>query len=491
MNESAEQSVLKSLPACDPQDDPSNAKRRLLADAIGSPFFWAGILPLLDAGLILASVVVIGHQRLGHTPGHFLRDGSLPSFLIFTVCLLVGAGVSGAYRKPNRLRSLSAAAEFILGVSLATLAGMFVIYVVFFGEQERVAQESRSVLLLGAIAFIPLSLGLRLFCERLLQKLSHSRPYLLIGTAKSLGEFCETYKFTGLPNPTVSMPLSGMPSGAGESGPGAGSPKFWDEVGRRFEGIILTEPPEEIDAGLIDLLVRMHFSELPVLTLNSFYANAWRQVPTLNLNAAWVFEQDFSLAERSYYRFVKRFFDMFFSFVLLVILSPLMLLVSVLIKLDSPGTVHYRQSRVGQNRRVFTIYKFRTMMDKSDGAAALGGLETDRVTRVGRVLRRLRLDELPQLFNVLKGEMSLIGPRPEWTLLADGYEKEIPFYHLRHLVKPGVTGWAQLNLDHGASVKGTLEKLRYDLYYIQFYSPVLDLEIFLKTMLHVVSFKGR
>ena len=131
------------------------------------------------------------------------------------------------------------------------------------------------------------------------------------------------------------------------------------------------------------------------------------------------------------------------------------------------------------------------MLEKSDEVAALSGVAEDRVTRIGRTLRRLRLDELPQLLNVLKGEMSLIGPRPEWKLLADRYEKEIPFYHLRHLVKPGVTGWAQLNIDHGATVKGTLEKLRYDLYYIQFYSPVLDLEIFLKTMLHVVSFKGR
>ena len=488
MNESVEQSVLKNLPVNDPLNAPGTVKRRLLADAIGSPFFWAGILPLLDAGLILASVLFIGRQRLGFSPKEIVRDGTLPSFLIFTVCLLIGAGISGAYRKPSRLRSLSAAAEFILGVSLATLAAMFVIYVVFFGAQEQVAQESRSVLLLGTMLFIPLSLALRMFCERLLQKLSHSRPYLLIGKAKSLGEFGETYKYTGLPNPTVSMPLS---VGTEESGPSAGSPMFWSEVGRRFEAVILTEPPEEIDAGLIDRLVRMHFSELPVLTLNSFYATAWRQVPTLNLNATWVFEQDFSLAERSYYRFVKRLFDMFFSFVLLVILSPLMLLVAVLIKLDSAGAILYRQSRVGQNQRVFTICKFRTMIEKSDEVAALDGVAEARVTRVGRILRRLRLDELPQLLNVLKGEMSLIGPRPEWTLLADRYEKEIPFYHLRHLVKPGVTGWAQLNIDHGASVKGTLEKLRYDLYYIQFYSPVLDLEIFLKTMLHVVSFKGR
>ena len=483
--------VLGKHSANDPTDGPVNSKRRLMADAIGSLFFWRGVLPLLDACLILASVVFVASERLGHSPSVILSEGTLPSFLIFTACLLIGAGVSGAYRKPNRLRSLSAAAEFILGVLLATLAAMFVIYVVFFGEQQHIAQESRSVLLVGAIVFIPLALMLRLFFERMLHQLSSSRPYLLIGKAKSLEEFSETYKFTGLPNPTISMPLVEHFEGGGAAGPTAGSPMFWDEVGRLFEGVILTEPPGEIDARLIDRLVRMHFSELPVYTLNSFYANAWRQVPTLNLNAAWVFEQDFSLAERSYYRFVKRIFDMFFSFALVVLFSPVMIFLALLIKVESKGPAFFRQSRVGQNRRVFTIFKFRTMIEKSDEVADLSGVAEDRVTRVGGVLRRLRLDELPQLINVLKGEMSLIGPRPEWKLLVDRYEQEIPFYHLRHLVKPGVTGWAQLNIEHGASVKGTLEKLRYDLYYIQFYSPVLDLEIFLKTMLHVISFKGR
>lgn len=489
--ESAEPSSPEGLPASGSAAGPGRVRRPRMADAIGSPFFWRGVLPLIDTGLIFACVVFVGRQRLGHSPGEFMHDGTLPSFLIFTASLLVGAAVSGAYRKPHRLRSLSAAAEFILGVSLGTLAAMFVIYVVFFGEQQRVAQESRSVLLLAAALFIPVSLGIRMVFERVLEKLSRDRPYLLIGKPRSLSEFSETYKFIGLGNPTVSMPLSDVPEGAGDPGLEPGSPAFWNEVGRQFEGIVLTDPPEEIGADLIDRLVRMHFTVLPVFTLNSFYANAWRQVPTLNLNAAWVFEQDFSLAERSYYRFVKRIFDVFFSFSLLVAFLPLMVLLAVLVKLDSAGPVFYRQSRVGQNRRVFTIYKYRTMQEKSDEGPDYTGLGDARVTRMGRIIRRLRLDELPQLLNVVRGDMSLIGPRPEWSRLAARYEKEIPFYHLRHLVKPGVTGWAQLNITHGASIRGTLEKLRYDLYYIQFYSPVLDLEIFLKTILHVVSFKGR
>lgn len=458
-----------------------------MADAIGSAFFWKGVVPALDAFVLFACVVVIGYQRLGYTAGEFFREGQMTSFLIFTSCLLIGAIISGAYRKPQRLRSLSAAAEFILSVVIATFAAMFIIYVVFFGQQ-RIAQESRSVFLLAAMVFIPLSLGMRLIFEGLLEKLSLDRPYLLIGKPESLSAFSETYKFTGLRNPTVSMALSEVSDSTGGD---PGSPGFWNEVGRKFEGIILTDSPEDIGEPLTDRLVRMHFSVLPVFTLNSFYASTWRQVPTLNLNAAWVFEQDFSLAERSYYRFVKRLFDIFFSFVLLLLLLPLMVFLAFLVKLDSAGPVFYRQSRIGQNRRVFTIYKFRTMIEKSDEGRDYEGLGDARITRMGRIIRRLRLDELPQLLNVLRGEMSLIGPRPEWTRLVARYETEIPFYHLRHLVKPGVTGWAQLHLTHGADVKGTLEKLRYDLYYIQFYSPILDLEIFLKTMLHVVSFKGR
>jgi exopolysaccharide biosynthesis polyprenyl glycosylphosphotransferase len=467
---------------------PVGIRRGVLADAFSGPFFWTFVLPILDSLVLLACLLVSTRVRLGYLPGGEEGRGGWISYIIYGLCVLYGIAVCGAYRKPVHLRRLSAAAEFILGTALATAGALFIIYVVFLGT-EKVVQESRAVLLLSSAAFIPAALITREIISRIHNRLARSRPYLLIGREDSLREFSSTYAGTGLKNPVISMKIENLPSPV--DGMPGGSPLFWNEVGLRYEAVILTEPPERISPVLIEKLVRMHFSQLPVLTLNAFYSLMWRQVPTLHLNPSWVFEQDFSLAERSHYCFIKRGVDILLSFFLLAGLLPLLVLIAMAIKLDSRGPVLFRQSRVGRNRRIFPIMKFRTMVVGADAGPAYTSGCDPRVTRVGRILRKLRIDEVPQLFNVLSGDMSLIGPRPEWERLVSVYEKQIPFYHLRHLVKPGITGWAQLNFRYGESLEDAMEKLRFDLYYIRFYSPVLDLEIVLKTVLHILSIRGR
>ena len=474
----------------EPTVAPEGIRRGGMADVFFAPFFWAFVLPIFDSLLLFSCVLVSNRVRLGYLPGLDDSRGGSISYLIYGLCILCGAAICGAYRKPVHLRRLSEAAEFILGISLATGGALFIIYVVFLGT-EKVVQESRAVLLLSSAAFVPTVLVSREIIYRIFSRLARTRPYLLIGRPDSLEEFSAAYASTGLKNPLIPMRIEDLPAGAEVGDTPAGSPSFWEEVGTRFEAVILTEPPEKISGVLIEKLVRMHFSQLPVLTLNAFSSLTWRQVPTLHLNPTWVFEQDFSLAERSHYRFIKRGFDIFLSFLLLVALLPLIVLVAAAIKLDSCGPVLFLQPRVGRNRRVFSIWKFRTMAVGSDAGPAYTAGCDPRITRAGKILRKLRADEIPQLFNVLAGDMSLIGPRPEWVRLVQAYEKEIPFYHLRHLVKPGITGWAQLNFRYGESLQDAMKKLRFDLYYIRFYSPVLDLEIVLKTMLHVLSFRGR
>jgi lipopolysaccharide/colanic/teichoic acid biosynthesis glycosyltransferase len=151
----------------------------------------------------------------------------------------------------------------------------------------------------------------------------------------------------------------------------------------------------------------------------------------------------------------------------------------------------FQQTRVGRERQLFTIYKFRTMTSR--GPATPDDMYTrahdPRITGLGRWLRKLRLDELPQLWNVLRGDMSLIGPRAEWVRCVEQYEQKIPFYHFRHLVKPGITGWAQVNYPYGESDEDAIEKLKYDLYYIRHYSVKLDAMIVLKTI-HTMLFGG-
>jgi lipopolysaccharide/colanic/teichoic acid biosynthesis glycosyltransferase len=202
----------------------------------------------------------------------------------------------------------------------------------------------------------------------------------------------------------------------------------------------------------------------------------------------------FQLARISPYHYVKRLFDIFLSALLLLVLWPVLLVTTLIVWMESGRTAIFRQPRVGRESQLFTMFKLRTMRDETAGEDEVNIYTREgdpRITRAGRWLRKLRLDELPQLFNVLLGDMSLIGPRAEWIKCAERYEQKIPFYHFRHLVKPGITGWAQVNYPYGESDEDAIEKLKYDLYYIRHYSLKLDAMIVLKTVHTVLFGKGR
>lgn len=191
------------------------------------------------------------------------------------------------------------------------------------------------------------------------------------------------------------------------------------------------------------------------------------------------------------YAKLKRVGDLVGIALALPVLAPLLLIAAVLIRVDSPGPVLFRQKRMGYRGHTFTVFKLRTMMrdapPEDDRAAAMTRSNDDRVTRVGKFLRRYRIDELPQVINILRGEMSWIGPRPEAVPLSLWYEKELPFYRYRHIVRPGITGWAQVNQGHVAEVDDVLWKLRYDFYYVKNYSFWLDLLIVARTIKTVLS----
>ena len=195
------------------------------------------------------------------------------------------------------------------------------------------------------------------------------------------------------------------------------------------------------------------------------------------------------LPARGYFH-LKGLADFLTAFAVLPVALPVMAAVAVAIRIDSPGPAIFRQKRVGHAGRNFTVYKFRTMhmVGRDDTrSAAITGDGDDRVTRVGRALRKARIDELPQLFNILKWQMSWIGPRPEAAILSHWYTSEIPFYRYRHVVKPGISGWAQVNQGHVAEVTEVHRKLQYDFYYIKYFSPWLDVLIVFKTIKTMLS----
>jgi sugar transferase (PEP-CTERM system associated) len=188
---------------------------------------------------------------------------------------------------------------------------------------------------------------------------------------------------------------------------------------------------------------------------------------------------------------IKRLSDIVLPVVGLVFLSPLFALLAALIKLDSPGPVFYRQTRVGLGGQPYEIWKFRTMCQDAEKNGARWASENDpRISRVGRWMRKYRFDELPQLINVLKGEMSLVGPRPERPIFVSKLREQIPYYDLRHTVRPGITGWAQTQFRYGASVEDSHIKLQYDLYYVKNFSLALDARIIAYTIGVVLSRDG-
>lgn len=228
-----------------------------------------------------------------------------------------------------------------------------------------------------------------------------------------------------------------------------------------------------------------------VSDLSTYFERMLGQIRIDQLHPGWlIFGKGFN---HSIYRNIaKRLFDIVCSCVLLALAAPLMIVTAICIALESRGPILYRQERVGQNGKTFSVLKFRSMQvdAEKNGAPQWAAAKDARVTRVGSIIRRYRMDEFPQLVNVLKGEMSLVGPRPERPFFVEQLTVEIPFYALRHTVKPGVTGWAQVRYEYGASIEDALQKLQYDLYYVKNHSLFLDLLVLLETVGVVLSGRG-
>ncbi|WP_449246179.1 TIGR03013 family XrtA/PEP-CTERM system glycosyltransferase [Desulfarculus baarsii] len=241
----------------------------------------------------------------------------------------------------------------------------------------------------------------------------------------------------------------------------------------------------------LEELLRCRMAGVPVLTGEDFYEQIAGRILAERINPSWlIYSTGFrtSLLRLA----AKRAMDLLLAALGLILSAPLTLLVALAVRLDSKGPIIYRQERVGQNNRVFTILKFRSMtVGAEDGSGPVWAQENDpRVTRVGRIIRVLRLDEIPQMWNVLRGDMSFVGPRPERPVFVEQLSAKLPYYRQRHNIKPGITGWAQLCHPYGASVAAALEKLNYDLYYIKHTNLTLDIQIIIQTVKVMITGGG-
>jgi exopolysaccharide biosynthesis polyprenyl glycosylphosphotransferase len=454
--------------------------------------------------LIYGTISYLRGDAFYSTPLQFLVVDLLQLVVIIQAIFIVGG-----YSRATEARSLTYTAEHILAVTTALAVGSLLIYVAATFDQSM--KPSRGVLLLSFVAFLPLSIFYRrAFAERISSSAA-KRAFLIIGSGKVATAFYEAYQGSSNRQQLEFVDPDGQR--VGERIAGAHSPVIQGNcedkltnLDHRYSGVIVAERSERLGKGLVEKLVRTQFHRARVYTLESFYEAHWRHVPLHAIDPVWPLQMGFQLARNSPYHYLKRLFDLVFSTVLLVIFAPLFAIIALLIWMDrkresSSDVIHgdqrrpiiFRQERVGRANQTFVAYKFRTMvMNSTEEPGDIYTRKNDpRVTRLGRWLRKLRLDELPQLFNVFRGEMSLIGPRAEWVRCAERYEKAIPFYHFRHLVKPGITGWAQVNYPYGESDEDAIEKLKYDLYYIRNYSLTLDAMIVLKTVHTVLFSKGR
>lgn len=446
------------------------------------------LLFLLDAASLVLAFNVLAWLRGISPTGHWLLLPLVGPLIFLTIAIHLVDG----YKERTDMLSLDYTSLHAIAVAAATVATLLLTFAVIPANFP--LQGSRLVILLGFGVMLPLTLGCRRFLHLRWLRRHRLRHLLYIGPPSSCEAFhaeCAHHAF----DRKVIFAIAGDGSVAP---PLAGSLEVRPieeclvaiKKGKiDVEAIVVPDAAFELPPELSDALLGLYFSGVPTYTVELFHQIYWRKISLVQLNQAWLFRDGFQMAREPVFVRLKRLFDILISALGLIVAAPVILLCALAIRISDGAPAFFRQRRVGRNRSRFILVKLRTMREASAHAPSVS--DDDRITPIGRFLRATRLDELPQLWNVLRGEMSLIGPRAEWEELVDSYERQIPCYHFRHLVKPGITGWAQVNHPYGVTLDNTMRKLEYDLYYIRHFSFVLDASILLKTV-HIMLFgKGR
>lgn len=321
-------------------------------------------------------------------------------------------------------------------------------------------------------------------------KLTHPLRILLVGVDRA-GKVRQLLA-EGLPQAEIIGYVGERDQGP-DAGPCLGPPFLALDIAQEKKAtMILLLPDAPIDDDIAHELLEAKLRGTMVVDIRSFYEHVVQRLPLSQLTDEWLLQTEgFSLNTRGSLRRLKRALDMLISLLLLIPATPIMLLTALIVRLESPGPVIYKQDRVGLFEKEFTVYKFRSMRADAEKDGAVWASAGDaRVTRFGRFIRKVRIDELPQIWNILKGDMSFIGPRPERMAFVQKLKETIPYYSLRHTIKPGLTGWAQVCYPYGASEEDARRKLEYDLYYIKNMSLLLDINIVFKTIGVVLFPKG-
>lgn len=442
---------------------------------------------LFDAFLLFVAVMVVfGLQSKLDAD---LVAAVVPSAMAFAVTMMILNGALGLYRTGfgGNFRDTLMRVGMSIALSIPVAYGIF--QVLPWGEFAHDAVEINVVVLLGFVVAV------RGFAVRRVGAGVLVKRIMVIGTGADA--VAVEHALTHPANSSLQV-VGFYPAGPGED------VRVDPKRIVHFDGNLLAAANhlrvneiivalKERRGGVIPLreLLDCKMAGIKVLDLSSFFERVRGQVRIDSLRASWLiygegFRQGWGRT------LVKRVFDIVVSLLLLVLATPVMILAAIMIAIEDGAPVFYRQERVGLGGRLFKVTKFRSMRRDAerDGKPRWAAANDDRVTRVGRFIRKVRIDELPQLFNVLKGDMSLVGPRPERPFFVDQLTRDIPFYAVRHCVKPGVTGWAQVRYQYGSSVDDAINKLQYDLYYVKNHTLFLDTVVLFETVRVVLTGDG-
>jgi exopolysaccharide biosynthesis polyprenyl glycosylphosphotransferase len=452
-------------------------------------FIPASVLALLfsDVAILLFSFVVACYLVLDVDPSIFLlSEGGLERITLVALSIMLGLYFNDLYTRLRIRSRVELIQQFCLATGAAFLIQAFVSYV------NRDWMLPRAIMISGCLMSLIAVPAWRIFYSVFAARLFGMDKVLYLGCSPVVQQIAKTLS----EHPELGfLSLGCVSDGVGAHSNGL---QHLGEI-RDLRRVVEELKPDRVVVGLSDPseklptsdLLALRLSGMPIEEVGKLYEVAYSRVCTQELHAAQLIFSD-SLGPSRGPVLLRDTYSLVIALLGVVISFPLLVLVGILVKVSSKGPVLYRQTRVGLNGAPFVLYKFRSMRQdaEADTGAVWAVRDDPRVTVLGRWLRKLRLDELPQLFNVLRGEMAVVGPRPERPEFVKTLTEQIPFYQQRHCVKPGITGWAQINHKYGDTVEDTVTKLEYDLYYIKNISPSLDSYIVFHTLKVMLLVRG-
>ena len=439
------------------------------ANKIRSIFILAGDILALYLSLFLALVI-----RYGSEFDRFIGQHLMPFSFLFVPWLLVFY-MAGLYDQGRLRNNMEFLKTLSLAIAVNAVLAMFFFYLIpYFGITPK------TNLLIFLLIFAALEVTWRRSFNKFTASFQSKTKIVLVGSGRAAEEISAFVKENSQLGYKISIRLKDLSP--------LKSIADWEKLASDNEIDLIVIPrhiKNEPEASKI--FYRLMTFGVRVIDIPAFYEIVFQKIPLDEVSEEWFLDE--IIEKEELYRGFKRIIESVLALTIFVMLLPLEIIIAILVKLSSPGQAIYSQVRVGLNRKEFVIYKFRTM--KVNEKHSWPGEDDKRITAVGKFLRKTHLDELPQLLNIIKGDISFVGPRPDFVDFYKDLEKTIPHYSVRTLVRPGVTGWAQVNYPITASLEQTKERLAYDLYYIKNHSIALDIAIIAKTIKVLLTAQGR